>query len=237
MSIDFTIFFARESADGGYNAKRIDKRGGMWYHRGVGKITEMSAQKRNKSRVNIFIDGEFACSLEAVTALECGLRAGVEIDPAKLAAVKEAGDGEAAFARAVARLSRRACTRKELERYLASKDFSPSVVTAALDKLAAYGYIDDAELADSYVAAYSDRRGKRRLKQDMSRRGLGDEDIERALSSVGDQRDAAYSAAEKYLRTRAFDARKLSAHLASKGFEWEDIAAVVRGLEKGEDET
>lgn len=137
----------------------------------------------------------------------------------------------------MARLSRRACTRKELERYLASKDFSPSVVTAALDKLAAYGYIDDAELADSYVAAYSDRRGKRRLKQDMSRRGLGDEDIERALSSVGDQRDAAYSAAEKYLRTRAFDARKLSAHLASKGFEWEDIAAVVRGLEKGEDET
>ena len=49
---------------------------------------------------------------------------------------------------------------------------------------------------------------------------------------MGDQREAASRAAEKYLRTHPYDYRKLCARLSSMGFEWEDVRAAVRGLGK-----
>lgn len=194
----------------------------------MAKITEMSAQKRNKRRVNIYLDGEFALSLEAVTALSAGLRTGGETTREALLALKKDSDAEAAFARAADYISRRMRTEKELRTYLAGKDYPPEAADAAIAKLKEYGYVDDAGFVQTYMETYASRRGKKRLARDLGMRGADRRLIEEAVAGLGDQREAAVAAAEKYLRTRAFDARKLSAHLASMGFEWEDIEHAVR---------
>lgn len=196
----------------------------------MGIITEISAQKKHKNRVNVYVDGEFAVALEAITVLERRLKTGDETDKTSLERLQLESEGETAFRRAAGYLARRGRTEKELRDYLTGKDYAPSVVDSTLDKLRDYGYIDDKEFVDSYVAQYADRRGKKRLRQDLALLGADEAAIAEALAEVSDQREAATRAAERYLRTRAFDARKLSAHLASKGFEWDDISAVVRAL-------
>ncbi len=194
----------------------------------MGKITEMSVQKHNKSRVNIYIDGEFVGGLEAVTALGAGLRVGAEADGATVLALQAESDGEAAFVKATDYLSRRMRTERELRDYLTGKDFSESVIDGVIRKLKEYGYIDDEGFVEAYTETYSSRRGKKRIRMDLLRHGATPDLIEAAVNGIGDQREAAERAAEKYLRTRAYDRRKLASHLMSKGFEWDDIDHAVR---------
>ena len=202
----------------------------------MGKITDISAQKKHKTRVNVYVDGEFAVGLEAITVLSRGLKIGDEADKATLEKLQLESEGETAFRRAVDHLGRRMRTEKELKTYLTEKDYADPVVENTIDKLREYGYIDDRDFAETYVANYADRRGKKRLRQDLMRLGADETAMTAALDGIGDQRAAATRAADKYLRSRPFDARKLSAHLASKGFEWDDITAVVRACGGKEDE-
>lgn len=202
----------------------------------MGIITEISAQKKHKTRVNIFVDGEFAVGLEAITALSHGLKVGDAADKAALEKLQLESEGETAFRRAADYLGRRMRTVREVENYLLGKDYLPGVVAATLEKLRGYGYLDDGEFAATYVENYADRRGKKRLRQDLMRLGADEKAMNAALENLGDQREAALRAAEKYLRSRAFDRRKLAAHLASKGFEWDDITAAVRACGGREEE-
>ena len=50
----------------------------------MGKITEISPQARDKTRVNVYIDGAFVCGLSLETAVKHRLKAGAEIDGERL---------------------------------------------------------------------------------------------------------------------------------------------------------
>lgn len=216
---------------------RLDKIMFSWYHSIVmGVITEISVQKKDKNRVNVCVDGEFAFALEKLTAVEHGLKTGAEIDEASVLALTEESECERAFRRSVGYIARRMRTEAEIENYLAAKNFSESVIRKTQDKLRKYGYLGDDNFARTYISVYGDRRGKKRIRCELERMGVDEKTVESALGALGDQREAASAAAEKYLRTHDYDYRKLSAHLASKGFEWEDIAAVVRACGKGGEE-
>ncbi|MBR6788871.1 MAG: RecX family transcriptional regulator [Clostridia bacterium] len=198
----------------------------------MGIITEISVCKRNKKRVNVYVDGDFAVALEAITAVENCLKKGARIDFARLQEIGRESDKEMAFKRATEYLSKYNRTEKELREYLFSKEYSAEAVDSALLKLKEYGYLDDNELARSHVGTYSSRRGKLRMKQDLIRRGVDREYVEALMEELGSQSDSAFAVAEKYLRTRSFDERKLSAYLLSKGFEWEDISTAVHSIKK-----
>ena len=45
----------------------------------MGTITDLSHQKKNKDRVNVYIDGSFACGLDALTVVKNRLTVGTEI--------------------------------------------------------------------------------------------------------------------------------------------------------------
>ena len=202
----------------------------------MGTVTEVSVQKNDKSRVNVYVDGEYAFALEKLTAAAHGLKTGAEIDEKAVLALTEESECERAFKRAVGYIARRMRTEAEIKNYLSAKNFSETVIEKTETKLKEYGYLGDEEFVRSYVSVYGDRRGKKRMKSDLERMGADEKTVERALGELGDQREAARTVAEKYLRTHTYDYRKLSAHLAFKGFEWEDIAAVVREFGKGGEE-
>lgn len=56
----------------------------LCYNSLMGKITDIAEQRRNKSRVSVFIDGEFACGLDAVTAAAARIKIGDEITAEEL---------------------------------------------------------------------------------------------------------------------------------------------------------
>ena len=70
----------------------------------MGTVTEVSVQKNDKSRVNVYVDGEYAFALEKLTAAAHGLKTGAEIDEKAVLALTEESECERAFKRAVGRL-------------------------------------------------------------------------------------------------------------------------------------
>ena len=67
----------------------------------------------------------------------------------------------------------------------------------------------------------------------MSRLGAEPAAIEAALEEIDGQEEAAFAAAERYIRTHPkFDMRKLKAHLYARGFDGSDISAAAARVEE-----
>jgi regulatory protein len=93
----------------------------------------------------------------------------------------------AAYAAAVALLSRRDFASTELRARLEQRGFEAAVVTAALAQLVEEHVLDDARFARHSVASHAERgRGPLRIAADLKGRGLGAELIDSALDSGPD---------------------------------------------------
>jgi regulatory protein len=103
-------------------------------------------------------------------------------------AASEADPAAAIERLALKLLAIREHARRELARKLAARGFAEEDVDAALDRLAADGSIDDARLAEHYVA---ERMGKGfgplRIRGELREKGLEDDLIERALEPLRDE--------------------------------------------------
>lgn len=87
----------------------------------MGKITDIQKQKRNKTRVSVYIDGEFVCGLDEITAASARIKIGDEISADELKAVVCRSEINSAFERAVNYVSYAPRARREVERYLSEK--------------------------------------------------------------------------------------------------------------------
>jgi SOS response regulatory protein OraA/RecX len=100
----------------------------------------------------------------------------------------ESADDPAAagLAAAVAYLARAARSRAEVTRHLEAAGFTAEVVDATLATAAARGYVDDAALAERRAEELMLRGGAGRLKVafELTRRGLTDTVIDRAIAGV-----------------------------------------------------
>ena len=87
------------------------------------KITQISAQQKNKDRCNIFIDGEYSFSVSTETVYKFYLKTGKELSEEEITAIKEDGERTSALNRATEYLSIAYKTRKQVKDYLLKKVF------------------------------------------------------------------------------------------------------------------
>lgn len=200
----------------------------------MGTITEISRQRKNKNRVNIFLDGVFVCGLDALTVVKYRLEPGVEISEGELSAVQLESETGTAFDKAVKFVSIRARTTAEIKKFLGEKGYTPEVTKAVLKKLKEYGYCDDRKFCREYVNAYRGKSGVNKIRAELKRLGADPVAAEEALEEIDSQEEAAFAAAEKYIRThRDFVMVKLKHHLYARGFSYSDIdAAAARVAEE-----
>jgi regulatory protein len=126
--------------------------------------------------------------------------------------------------------------RAELAAKLRQRGAPEEEIAAALDRLTAEGYLDDARAAADFVAHRRERggEGKLRLRAELVRRGAAAEAIDAALADLGEEDDlaAAQAAAERWGRSagsaRREDSAALARHLARKGFSPRAIVAVLK---------
>ena len=199
----------------------------------MGKITDITYQKKNKNRMSIFIDDAFVCGLEAITVKRNRLEIGDEITAEELEKIQAESESGTAFERAVKLCSARSRTKREIKRYLIDKGYTQDVVNGVMDKLSEYGFCDDYRFCREYVASYSKRVGLKKIKFDLKRLGAEDDAINEALEEVDSQEDEAFAAAEKYIRThRNFVMAKLKNHLYTRGFSPSDISAAAERVKE-----
>lgn len=204
----------------------------------MGTITDLSHQKKNKDRVNVYIDGSFACGLDALTVVKNRLTVGTEIDEDELAAIQRESEGGRAFERAVKYASVRSRTKKELRTFLRDKGYAPATIADLVNKLTEYGFCDDTRFCREYVAAYKGKNGVNKIRAELTKLGAEAEAMEAALEEIDGQEEVAFAAAERYIRTHSkFDMRKLKAHLYARGFNGDDISAAAARVEEEYDFT
>ena len=101
-------------------------------------------------RLNIFADGEFAFSLDAVIWYGCGICDGDDVDEEVLADLKRESLNRHALSSALNILTRRAHSEKEL-RFKLKQKFDAEAVDFAIEKAAEMGFIDDDDFAEMYA--------------------------------------------------------------------------------------
>ncbi len=201
---------------------------------GKGVVTALEVQKRDKERVNVYIDGEFAFGLNLLDAAR--LRKGQVLSEAEIAALRDADAVVQAVNTAAHFLSYRPRSTQEIRRNLKEKETPEGVIDAAIEKMTGMGYLDDAAFARYWV----DNRNQfkplshRALRQELRQKGLADAVIDEALGELSES-DLAYKAATtqlRKLRNRSVKdfKTKINAFLQRRGFSYSTTQDVVRQL-------
>lgn len=206
-------------------------------------ITSLKIQERNKNRVNVFLDGEYAFGLARVVA--GWLYIGQRISDEKIAELKKADEKEVALQRVMRFLSYRARSVAEVRRYLEKYKYSEEIIASILDRLQETGLLNDNHFAEAWVENRNEfrPRSKRVLKMELRQRGVEEEAIEKAIEDV-DEEELAYQAALKQSRKlKDLDwqgfRKKLYEFLLRRGFNYETASITVRKIwdEKNTDES
>jgi regulatory protein len=142
------------------------------------------------------------------------------------------------------KLTAQARSRHELAEALAAKAVPAEVSTAVLDRFEEVGLVDDTAFAEAWIQSRQPSRGlsRRALRQELRRKGVGEEIIAESLDALDPDVElaAARRLVERKLRaTRHLDAtariRRLTGVLARKGYPAGLAFRVVREAIAGED--
>jgi regulatory protein len=187
-------------------------------------ITAIEKQPRRR-RANVHIDGEYALSLRLDVIQAAGLATGAEL-PQERRRELEAEDQRLGAVEASLRLLAMGPRSEHdlRERLTRRRGFRREAVDYAAQRMRELGYLNDAAFARFWVESRqaATPRSKRALAFELSRRGVGREQLDAALDGVSDT-DAAYEAAQRRLRAlRGVDRqtfeRRLGSFLNSRGF-------------------
>ncbi|MBB1061448.1 regulatory protein RecX [Marilutibacter spongiae] len=137
--------------------------------------------------------------------------------------------------RALALLSRREHSRKELTAKLVSRGLEPAAVDAAVERLAGEGWQDDARFAEGLVRTRSDSGyGPVRIRAELATHGLDEVAVETAMATFeGDWVELARDLARRRLGHRGLEPglqaqRKIADLLMRRGFPGDVVRAVSR---------
>jgi regulatory protein len=198
----------------------------------AGTITALKFQQRNKERVNVYLDGEYAFGLDAIEAAQ--LRKGQVLSDTEIAALKAKDERNRAFKRAVRFLSYRPRSRVEIERYLRSKAIDEVVVDDVVTRLEQAKYLDDEAFAHFWLENRErfKPRGQRALRYELRQKGVSDEVISRVLNELDDE-TAAWRAVEVRLRhwtNLSGDEfrQKVTSYLSRRGFDYSTISLTLK---------
>lgn len=195
------------------------------------RITALTVQKRNRNRVNVYLDGEFAFGLSRIVA--AWLNVGQELSDEKLASLQAEDAHEVAYQKAVNFLSYRDRTQAEVRNHLHAQGVQAETVEWVIERLERSRLVDDQRFVHNWVENRNEFRPRSRkaLAYELRHKGISEEAIQDALEDH-DEDEMAYQAAVKqagkyaHLDWMQFR-QKMYAHLARRGFNYEISVPVV----------
>lgn len=213
------------------------------------KITAITAQKRDKDRVNVSVDGRYRFSLDVMQLVDLGIRVGKEYTEEELIALEEESQFGKLYTRALEYCLMRPHSKRELKDYLyrktrdtrmkdgaVKKGVSVALTERVFDRLESKKYIDDEKFAAFWIENRNLRKGasKRKLSSELSTKGVERSIIERLLAET--ERDD-ISELQKIIdkkRPRYDDEQKFMAYLARQGFSYDDIKVALANNDEEE---
>ncbi len=194
----------------------------------MNEITAITAQAKDKTRCNVYIDNRFCCGMRMDTVVKNRLKVGAVITEEQLARLQMESEKDTAFDKALTHLSATRKTEKQIRAFLSKKGYLPAVIDYAVEKLRSYDFINDGEYAEAYVESAAKRKGGRLIRMELKGKGLSEGEINLALERLDEntQIAAATEVAQKYMRGKVWDKitlQKAYRYLLGKGFSY-DVA-------------
>ena len=188
------------------------------------KITALRVGRGRRKRVNVFLDGKFAFSLEAEVAVKEGLQVGQELSANQIEALTRSDHFHRCLNAAAHYLSYRPRSEFELRERLHQRGFEGDSVEAVLAKLKEQGLVDDTAFAQFWKdnrESFSPR-SQWLTKLELRQKGVASDIIDRVVDDI-DNDDSAYRAALSKARSLPLAdyesfRRRLGEYLKRRGF-------------------
>lgn len=202
------------------------------------KITGVTAQQKDKNRINVMVDGKYRFSLDIFQYADLGIKVGQEYTDEELTLLETESQFGKVYARALEYCLMRPHSAREVKDYLyrktratptktgeVKKGIAPEITERVFDRLVEKGYIDDEKFARYWVENRNLTKGasRRKLQAELRAKGVESAIIERYLaeSDRSDEGELEKIIAKK--RNRYPDDQKFMQYLARQGFSYDDI--------------
>jgi len=206
------------------------------------KITAISAQIKDKNRVNVSVDGKYRLSLDIFQLVDLGIKVGAEYDEAQLVALEQESQFGKVYARALEYCLMRPHSAREVRDYLYRKTMrkrdktgelrpgvSSEITNWVFNRLTEKGYIDDGKFAKYWVENRSLTKGAsvRKLTAELCAKGVSMSIISQNLGET--ERDDTTEIQKIIAKKRRSypDDQKLIMYLARQGFNYDDIKSAL----------
>jgi len=197
------------------------------------RITAIRLGKGRGKRVNVFLDGKFAFSLEVEVAVREGLQVDQELSASQTEALARSDHFHRCFNAAVHYLSYRPRSESEIRERLQRRSFDGDSVEAVIAKLKEQGLVDDLAFAQFWKdnrQSFSPR-SRWLTKLELRQKGVADDIIDQVVDDVDDA-DSAYRAVLSKARSLPLSdyqsfRRRLGEYLKRRGFGYEVINQTI----------
>ena len=205
----------------------------------MAKITKIEIQKRNKERVNLFLDGEYAFSLSAELVYKEGLKTNEEIDSEKLKILAEHESIIRCKNSALRIIEKSYKTEKEVRDKLILKGYEDNSINKSIEFLKEYNFINDSNYTKAFIHDKLNSQGSQKIKFKLIQKGISKEIIDEELSNLNkeNEKNVAINIAKKKLdiiKKKENDNYKISGklyrYLISKGYAYDVTNEIVKEI-------
>lgn len=205
----------------------------------MSKITKIETGKRNKERVNIYIDNEYAFSINMELLYKFNIKVNEEFDKERLLEIIKAENLSKCKDTALRTVERSYKTEKEIKDKLLLKEFDEDTVEETLEFLREYGFIDDSKFVKMFVKDHIRNQGRNKIKYLLSQKGIDKCLIEEAFLDLEkeDEVERAFILGEKkYLSISKREdddfkiKNKITRYLLGRGYDYSIAKEVINRI-------
>ncbi|MDZ7374018.1 MAG: RecX family transcriptional regulator [candidate division KSB1 bacterium] len=211
------------------------------------RITRIEPQKRRKGRFSVFVDEEYAFSVDAELLALSSLAEGQEIDEARVEELRHESELRYAKERAYRLLAVRDRSEAEMRQRLARIGFGSATVEEVIRILKQQRYLDDRCFALRYSQGLLSTHpvGRVELEKQLRQKGVEeaivDEVVEDVLPPETEAELARREAIRRVCRYRAEQDRgkvkaRVVAYLARRGFTWGVVQDLIEHWQEIEEQ-
>lgn len=202
------------------------------------RVTAISAQVKDKNRVNISVDGKYRFSLDMFQLVDLGIKVGNDYNEEELINFEQESQFGKVYGRALEYCLSRPHSSKEVKDYLYRKTIpkrtktgelkngvSKEITKRVFDRLVEKRYINDEKFASYWVENRSLTKGSsiRKLKNELFAKGISQVLISQVLSETDRQDKTELQKIIIKKRSHYPDDKKFMVYLARLGFNYDDI--------------
>jgi len=190
----------------------------------MGKITAIRSGKSRGKRINVYLNGKFAFSLENEVVIKDGLQVGQELSTDQTEVLANSDRLHRGLNAAVHYLSYRPRSESEVRERLKRRGFDSDCIETVITRLKEQGLVDDLAFAQFWKDNRDsfNPRSQWLIKLELKQKGIARDIIDQVIDTIDDN-DSAYRAARDKVRSlprsdyQSFR-RRLGEYLKRRGF-------------------